>query len=123
MLRYLRWLAVVIGVGLSLGETIRSWGVHRPIFAVVDDYVMGVFLVGAALWGNRRGTYAFFSAAFGFSSGMLYGSFFGHLSRLSEPDPGHIPQKLLTLLIGLAFSGSVLGLALSLWRATRDTSP
>jgi len=123
MLRYLRWLAVVIGVGLSLGETIRSWGVHRPIFAVVDDYLMGVFLVGAALSGNRPGTYAVLAAAFGFSSGMLYGSFFGHLSHLSEPDPGHIPQKVLTFLIGLAFCGSVLGLALSLWGARRQTSP
>jgi hypothetical protein len=69
MLRYLRLLAVAVGVGLSIGETIRSWGAHRPIFAVVDDYVMAVFLVAAAIWGNRPGTYGFLSAAFGFSSG------------------------------------------------------
>jgi hypothetical protein len=123
MLRCLRLLAIAVGVGVSIGETIRSWGVHRPIFAVVDDYVMAVFLVAAALWRNRPGTYALLSAAFGFSSGMLYGSFFLHLSLLSQPDPGKIPQTLLTFLIGLAFFGSVLGLALALRGATRQPSP
>jgi len=45
MLRTLRLLAVALAVGLFSAETIRSWGVHRPIFAVVDDYLMSGFLV------------------------------------------------------------------------------
>ena len=120
MLRSLRLLAVAVGVGLAIGETIRSWGVQRPIFAVVDDYVIAVFLVAAAAWGDRPGAYAFLAAAFGFSSGVLYGSFFLHLSRLSQRDPGNIPQKLLTFLIGLAFFGSVLGGALAVRGAARQ---
>jgi hypothetical protein len=123
MLKYLRLLALAVGVGLSIGETIRSWGAHRPIFAVVDDYLTAFFLVAAAMWANRPGTYAFLSAAFGFSSGMLYGSFFLHLSLLSQPDPGNIPHKLLTVLIGVAFFGSIVGLALALRGAIREPPP
>lgn len=80
MLTLLRWLAAALGVGLVAGETIRSWGVARPLYAVVDDFVMAILLFTAAAGGARRGGLAWLCGAYGFSAGMLYASFFLHLA-------------------------------------------
>jgi hypothetical protein len=119
MLTLLRWLAAALGVGLVAGETIRSWGVARPLYAVVDDFVMAILLFTAAAGGARRGGLAWLCGAYGFSAGMLYASFFLHLA--SRPDSGNLPQQLLTSLVGVAFDVSVIGFGLSLAFALRES--
>jgi len=117
MLATLRVLAVVLAFVLAAGETLRSWGAGRPWFSVADDYFMAVLLVVAAV---RDGP-ALLCGGFGFASGMLYGSFFGHVEALSrhEVDPGNIPQSCLTEVIGVLFVSALVGFGLSVREAVR----
>ena len=74
----LRIVAVLLSLSLMIGECWRSWGVGRPVMFVLDDQLIGGFLIAAA-WAMGNDTHrnrAAFSAAWGMAAGMLYGSFF-----------------------------------------------
>ncbi|HEY8121584.1 MAG TPA: hypothetical protein VII78_09720 [Myxococcota bacterium] len=109
----LRVLGVLHGSLLVLGETLRSWGQGRPLAFVLDDFLIGGFVIGAALAFRaddlrRRAALA---AAWGANAGGLYSSFFGKL--FAEPGAEfhtNIPAGLLTALIGLAFATSLFGM-------------
>ncbi|HEY8120878.1 MAG TPA: hypothetical protein VII78_06125, partial [Myxococcota bacterium] len=45
----LRVLGVLHGSLLVLGETLRSWRQGRPLAFVLDDFLIGGFVIGAAL--------------------------------------------------------------------------
>jgi hypothetical protein len=117
----LRVLAVVLAFVLAAGETLRSWGAGRPWFSVADDYFMAALLVVAAVLAAKREGPALLCGGFGFASGMLYGSFFGHVEALSrhEVDPGNIPQSCLTEVIGVLFVSALVGFGLSVRDAVR----
>jgi hypothetical protein len=117
----LRSLAIAIAAVAALGETVRSWGVDRPIYAVVDDYLVAALLVAAALRATRKDGPALLAGAFGFATGIFYSSFFGHMQALAraEADPGRIPQGCLTAAIGALFAGMVIGFVLSLRESIR----
>jgi hypothetical protein len=51
----LRIVAVLHALSLMIGECWRSWGVGRPVMFVLDDMLMGGFLLAAA-WAVRRET-------------------------------------------------------------------
>lgn len=107
-----RGLAYTLGSGLMLGEAWRSWGAGRHWLFVVDDFVIGIpLVVTAALVGRptlaRR---CAFSAAYAGAAGMLYGSFFGKLVEPAATNTGNWSLGWLTLLVGLAFAGSLAGL-------------
>lgn len=113
MARALRIIAVILALSLMIGESIRSWGQDRPLVFVIDDFLLGIFLItGAIAFAKdtlaRRATFA---ASWALTAGMLYGSFFGKVF----PDAGanfhtNINADVLTILIGVAFATSVIGM-------------
>lgn len=112
----LRAVAVLLALCLMIGECWRSWGAGRPIMFVLDDQLMGGFLLVAA-WAVRsdgaRSRRAF-SAAWGVVAGMLYMSFFGKLADPGSSDPGNWNMAVLTILLGVAFSFALAGLLASI---------
>lgn len=115
-----RIAAVLLALALMIGESWRSWGVGRPIMFVLDDYLMGGFLIVAA-WAVRRPTVrnrAMFAAAWGFSAGMLYPSFFAKIHEPALMQQGNWDPLVLTALVGVAFAVSLIGMAFSLLLTT-----
>ncbi|MEM7779515.1 MAG: hypothetical protein AAF697_03875 [Pseudomonadota bacterium] len=115
----LRFFGAGLALSLMIGETIRSWGVGRPIMFVLDDFFMGgLLLLGAVLMARPTLTrWAIFVAGWGACAGMLYGSFFGKVFDPASSNAGNFDLELLTGLIGLAFVVSLLGLAGSImWK-------
>ena len=120
----LRALAVALAVSLMVGELWRSWGTDRHLLFVVDDMIIGVLLLIGA-WAMKRDTVrrrALFCAAWGFSAGMLYPSFFGKLVDPAEVDAGNWSMSVLTALVGLALVTSVVGMVASIAKPIRSAS-
>ena len=123
-MKALRIIAVILALSLMIGELWRSWGVGRPIMFVLDDQLMGGFLIAAA-WAVRYETLrtrAAFSAAWGVVAGMLYSSFFGKVFDPGNAQAGNWDLGILTMLLGVAFFVSLVGLwfSLTLPRGARD---
>ncbi len=120
-MRVLRTIAVILALSLMIGELWRSWGAGRPIMLVLDDQMMGGFLIVAA-WVVRKETLrsrSVFSAAWGVAAGMLYSSFFGKVLDPSHAQAGNWDLGILTILLGIAFFTSVVGLWFSLTLPSR----
>jgi hypothetical protein len=95
-----------------VGELWRSWGADRPLMLVVDDQIIGALLIAGA-WAMKRDTVrrsGFFCAAWGFSAGLLYPSFVGKVLAPEQIDAGNWNVPVLTVLVGLAFGVSVIGM-------------
>lgn len=121
-MRGLRGLAVVMALSLMLGELWRSWGAGRHPLVVLDDQLMGGFLLAAA-WAMRvdsRRNRAAFAAAWGVVAGMLYGSFFGKLVDPASSNAGNWNMGVLTALLGVAFATALVGLWLSITLPAND---
>ena len=115
-MKALRIVAVLLALSLMIGELWRSWGVGRPVMFVLDDQLMGGFLIVAA-WavGDQTvRTRTAFSAAWGVVTGMLYGSFFGKVFEPATAQAGNWDLGVLTWLIGVAFLTSLIGLWFSM---------
>jgi len=118
-IRFSRRLAIAFGILVPLGETIRRWNTWRdypPNF--FDDYIIGAFLLYGAWRVGRdvRGGQRYLAAAWAFTCGMGYSSFFGQLQSLSlnEIDPAPIPSVWVAVIKGVGLALSLLALALSL---------
>ncbi|MBE9190786.1 hypothetical protein IQ230_10545 [Gloeocapsopsis crepidinum LEGE 06123] len=111
-MKFWRVWAILLGLSLMVGETIRSWGQGRNQLFVLDDFFVGLPLVVTAILMARPSVprLCAFSSSFAASAGMLYGSFFEKLVDLSKPASSNIEIRLLTALIGLAFTSSMLGI-------------
>ena len=121
-MKALRIIAVILALSLMIGECWRSWGVGRPVMFVLDDQLMGGFLIAGA-WAVRRETVrtrAAFSAAWGVVAGMLYGSFFGKVFEPTKAQAGNWDLGVLTMLLGVAFVTSLVGLWFSMTLARQD---
>lgn len=118
-LMFSRRLAVAFGVLLPIVETIRRWsqlGDVRVWPAWFDDVILGAFLLYGA-WRaakNMQTGQPYLAAAWGLTCGMAYGSFFGQLLRLSEPDPAPIPTVWVVGIKGIGFLLAIVALAGSL---------
>ena len=113
-MRLQRALAVVLALSLMIGEAFRTWGSGRPVYAWIDDQIMGIALLVTA-WLIARPTparHAAFSAAWAFNAGMLYPSFFGKVFEPERSQPGNFDPQVLLVLIGIAFLTALLG---SVW--------
>lgn len=111
-----RIVAVLQGLGLAIGELYRSWGVDRPLMFWVDDQILGALLISAAIL-MARDTFhrrAYFTAAWGFSAGMLYSSFFAKVYEPQEANAGNFDLDVLTFLIGWTFFVACVGMAASI---------
>ena len=117
MLTFLRYWAALIGMGLMIGEAIRSWGAGRHWIYVADDCFIGIPMVITALLltKNTLTRRRAFSSAWAAVAGMTYHSFFGKLLDPASTNAGNIPVDLLTWLIGSVFISALIGLALSLY--------
>lgn len=112
----LRFLAVALALSLMIGEVWRSWGAGRPIMFVLDDMLIGGFLIAAAAAMSKDclRNRAAFAAAWGTAAGMLYGSFFGKVFAPQSAQEGNWDLGVLTALIGVAFVISLAGMWLSI---------
>lgn len=114
-----RGLAIVFGILTPLLETIRrhkQLGELRVLPFWLDDYILGAFLLyGAWRVGRdlKRGQ-RFLAAAWGFTCGMAYASFFSQLTVLNEPDPAPISSVWVAVIKGVGFALAILALTGSL---------
>ena len=120
-IQFSRRLAIVIGLLAPVGETIRRWSTWKqdpP--SLFDDYILGAFLLYGA-WRVGKNVYSgqrFLAAAWAFTCGMAYLSFFGHLARLraGEVDPAPIASKWVLMIKGVGLVLGVVALVVSLRR-------
>jgi hypothetical protein len=119
-----RRLAFVFGILTPLGETVRRW--HqldqlRYLPAWLDDYILGALLLYGA-WRTGRDVRAgqrFLAAAWGFTCGLGYASFFLQLEHLHD-DPAPISGVWVALIKGVGLALALLALAGSLRRLPVD---
>jgi hypothetical protein len=110
-------LALGFGVFLALAETCRRWGNWPFLPFLLDDWIAGMLLVYGGVragrdWASGR---PFQVAGWGFASGMLYMSFFGHLEHRADPqEAGWVPHGVLLGIVGFLFALAVAGLASTL---------
>jgi hypothetical protein len=112
---YLTRFAVVIGLALPLGEVVRRWGTTESwTFWIVHLAVGAPLLYGAWLHSrDRTKGLRVLAAAWGFSCGILYPSFFYWWNHPPRPDPADLLSKPVWLvMLSNAFVGGSLGIAL-----------
>jgi hypothetical protein len=107
--------ARVAGVMVPLFEACRRWNDWRHLSKwpfILDDFVMGGLLLFAAWKAQRRPSQGrlWLAAAWAFACGMMYGSFFGQLVSLAEPDPSGMAPAAMVTLKGLYLAVCVAGL-------------
>jgi hypothetical protein len=117
-----RRFAILFGILAPLGETVRRWSTWQENPSnFFDDYIMGAFLLYGAWRTGRdfRGGQRFLAAAWAFTCGLGYYSFFGQLKSwsLNEIDPAPIPSGWVLVIKGLGLTLSVLALVASLRRS------
>jgi hypothetical protein len=122
-----RTLAIIFGVLAPLLETVRRWHTWREYPpALFDDYIMGAFLLAGA-WVVSRRFYSgqkLLAAAWGFTCGLGYYSFFEQLRRyrLGEIDPAPIPTSAILIIKGVGVLLAIVALVATLWAtAPRDS--
>jgi hypothetical protein len=120
-IRFSRHLAVAFGILTPLAETIRRWSTWQEFPpALFDDYILGAFLLYGAWRTGRdvRGGQRFLAAAWAFTCGLAFSSFFGQLQRLrlNEIDPAPIPSSWVAVIKGIGLLLAILALAVSLKR-------
>lgn len=126
-IRFSRRLAIVFGILAPLGETIRRWSTWREFPPnLFDDYIMGAFLLYGAWRAGRdiRSGQRYLAAAWAFTCGLGYYSFFGQLRSwsLNEIDPAPISSGWMLAIKGVGVTLSVLALAISLRRSPESQS-
>lgn len=107
---FLRILGVLYGCSIMFGEVLRSWGVGRHWVWIVDDFVVGLPLVVAAILVKRptlRRRCAF-SAAWAANAAMVYPSFFTKLLEPERSDAGNAPAEALMIGAGFALAQCVI---------------
>lgn len=116
-------MAIVFGGFLAIAETVRNWGDWQPWPFWIVDFIAA----GALIWGGlrtlRQGSSRLLSAAWGFTVGIFWMSFFSHIESLNAGSGetyagGAVTEDMLTLIIGAMLLLSIAGLFLSLTRRT-----
>ena len=118
-LSFSRRAALIAGIALPLLETWRrwaEWGQLSKLPSILDDFVAGGFLIVAAAmtrFDPARGQ-PYLAGAWGVAAGMMYGSFFGQLVALGQPDPSGVPPAVVVAFKGVLFAGSIFCLGAAL---------
>ena len=114
-------LALGFGAVLAIAEIIRNWGDWQAWPFWIVDFIAA----GALIWGGLRtlsqGSSRLLSAAWGFTVGIFWMSFFCHTQALSEGTTqtyasGAVSEGVLTLIIGAMLVAAIAGLVMSLSR-------
>ncbi|MDP3868891.1 hypothetical protein [Phenylobacterium sp.] len=115
MIKTSAWLAIVFGLTLGVLEAVRNWGDWQwwPFWVV--DYIAVTLLVVGGLLALRRRVERWLTAGWGFACAMFWMSFFGHYRDVMKAGAEiSAREQRLTLIIGVLFGVTVLGLLLSL---------
>ncbi len=115
MLKLSAWLAVVFGLALGVLEVLRNWGDWQwwPFWVV--DYIAASLLVIGGVLALRGQAERWLAAGWGFASAMFWMSFFGHYEGLLEAGAAaSAREQRLTLIIGVMFGLTLIGLVLGL---------
>src|SRR5688572_13177309 len=108
---FARWLAMIAGVVLPIGETARRWhqlGAPRMLFAWLDDWLIRAFLLYGAWRVGRVAVsgQASRAAAWGFTVAIAIGSFltgvFGDADPTGAPRGVVVAIKAVMLALGIA---------------------
>ena len=131
MKQFSAWLALGFGTFLAVAEVIRNGGVIQwwP-FWVVDYVAVALLQWGAfsVLWTpNDRGV-GILTAGWGFTAAMFYMSLFGHIDEIAKTGvPFSLSniqlatdEPMLTIIIGVLFAITVVGLVTSLAAEVRE---
>ena len=126
MKTFAAWLALAFGTFLAIAEALRNSGeVQWWPFWVVDYIAVGLLLWGAVavLWRPeaKRGL-PILTAGWGFACAMFWMSFFGHVDEVLRSGvavevtnaQSALDEPWLTVIIGVLFAITVVGLATSL---------
>lgn len=124
-INFSRRLAIILGIFTPIAETVRRWSTWRndpP--ALFDDYILGAFLLYGA-WRVGRDAQSgqrFLAAAWAFTCGMAYLSFFGQLRslRAGEADPAPIASEWVAVIKGIGLVLAALALVASLRRLPQE---
>ena len=114
MISFSRGLALIFGLLLPVVETIRRWRQLNDLNVWpfwLDDFLISGFLL-YAVWRTRQSGVAnrrFLAAAWGFTCGMAYLSFFGEITS-HEADPAPIPVAWVAAVKGVGLALSILAL-------------
>jgi len=120
-----RRLAVIFGILAPLAETVRRWRQLGQLSVWpfwLDDYFMGALLLYGAWRVSKdiRSGRRFLAAAWGFTCGMGYSSFFAQLASLNEPDPAPISSAWVAVIKGVGLALAILALVGSLKRLKEE---
>ncbi len=120
-----RRLAIILGILTPLAETIRRWHQLGELSILpfwLDDYILGALLLyGAWRTGKDiRSGRRFLAAAWGFTCGMAYSSFFSQLANLNQPDPAPISSTWVAVIKGIGLALAILALVGSLKRQKEE---
>jgi hypothetical protein len=126
-MKFSRALGVIFGILAPLLETVRRWGTWREYPpALFDDYLLGAFLLAGAWLVGRRfdAGQRLLAAAWGFSCGLGYYSFFEQLRRyrLGEVDPAPISSGAVLIIKSVAVLLAIAALIATLRAANPDRS-
>lgn len=116
-----RGLALLLGLFVPLAELYRrrqQLGDVAMFPSWFDDVLIGAFLL-YGWWRTKsdpEGGRLPLAAAWAFMGGMAYGSFFGQLAQLSQPDPSGASPILIIAIKGLG----VLLAPLAVWLTVRS---
>lgn len=118
-MKFSRALAVIFGVLAPVLDTVRRWGTWREYPpALFDDYIMGAFLLAGAWLVSRRfyPGQRLLAAAWGFTCGLGYCSFFEQLRgyRLGEIDPAPLPSGAILAIKGAGVLFAIAALVVTL---------
>jgi hypothetical protein len=92
-LKISRTIALLVGVALPIIETWRRWDRMADWPSWLDDYIGAVLLLYAWQAGRHESTRSrpYLLAAWGYTFGMAYMSFFGQLRSATITDPSGMP--------------------------------
>lgn len=119
------WLALAFGTFLAVAEAVRNSGeIQWWPFWVVDYIAVALLMWGAVaiLWQPSERGLSILTAGWGFTSAMFYMSLFSHISSLQSTGgevaeinaQSALDEPWLTVVIGVLFGLTLLGLATSL---------
>ena len=111
-------MTVTLGLALTLGESIRSYGQGRPFVAWFDDFVVSFFLFFSAWKALRHPrNIKFLSAVF---AGCATGMTMSYLGKILRPD-GDINSNLsFALLTNLLLAAILFSLVGMIWTLSVD---
>jgi hypothetical protein len=118
-LRISRATALVVGIVLPCIETWRRWHMLLDWPSWLDDYIAALLLLYAWQAGRHQISRSrpYLMAAWGYTFGIAYMSFFGQLKNVSGADPSGMAPALVAGFKGFGLLLSITCLALA-WRSS-----